>query len=198
MISFKQVEKSLAGKKILEGVNFTLEAQDKIVLVGANGCGKSTFCKLFMDILTPDQGEIIRPENWRKITGYMPSGGDGFFPELSGLENLLFYASFWQLPPQDVEAIIERYSFDRSFITRPIRVYSQGMLQKLSFMRATMHAPKILVLDEPSVFIDADFQIELLNYLRKFQGALLLTTHHQSLHDGLGVKCVKWGEWNAA
>jgi ABC-2 type transport system ATP-binding protein len=134
----------------------TLEANEGTVtgVVGGDGAGKTTLLRVLAGALAPDQGEVRRPDA-RQI-GYL-AASSGTYPDLSVEENLMFAATAYGVPRSEIEERVGRYLERTGLAAASDRLGGQlsgGMRQKLGVIRAMIHGPHLLILDEPTTGID--------------------------------------------
>lgn len=141
----------------LRDVNLEVKRGECVGVIGPNGSGKSTFLKLLTGVLTPTQGTV-------KIQGRVLSLlelGTGLNPELTGRQNIIHSAQLLAFPPGYAEAKMERietFAELGEFFDRPIRVYSSGMLVRLSFSMYACFEPDVMIVDEALSVGDVFFQ----------------------------------------
>ncbi len=150
----RDVTVRLGGHMALQGV--TLEAPGGRVtgVVGGDGAGKTTLLRCLVGVLSPDAGEVRRPE--RPRIGYL-SSTSGTYPDLSVQENLAFAASAYGVPPAEARDRVSEYLERTGLEAARDRLagnLSGGMRQKLGVIRAMVHRPELLVLDEPTTGVD--------------------------------------------
>lgn len=131
--------------------------------LGANGAGKTTSLKIIMDFIRPTSGRVIfenslgktRKEVFRNI-GYLPER-PYFYQNLTGLEFLHFMGEISEISKTEIKSQITywapRFKIDHA-LQRELRTYSKGMLQRIGFMTAILHHPKLIILDEPLSGLD--------------------------------------------
>lgn len=145
----------------LAGVTVPVDPGRITVVIGGDGAGKSTCLKLLAGLLVPGSGAVLRPAK-RRI-GYVPASA-GFYPDLTVQENLDFSASAYQLsgPQYDRKAdtFLEQTGLDAAR-HRLGGQLSGGMQRKLAVAMALLHAPELLVLDEPTTGVDPVSRAEL-------------------------------------
>ena len=163
MISVSNVSKTygrFGGRtRALEGVSLEVPRGETLGLIGPNGAGKTTLLSCLLGFLRPDTGTIsvdgkpVDDLSIRARTGYMPERL-GFDRDLTGGA---FLAHHWRLSGGDpaatraeVAAAAERVGLDAGVLTRRLRTYSRGMLQRLGVAQATLGNPDLLFLDEPA------------------------------------------------
>lgn len=174
----------------IEHANLDIYADDFIGVIGPNGAGKSTLVKAIMGIVEYS-GEIEYSErlrrNGRINIGYLPqiSSFDKAFPisvgevVMSGLQSERgFFGRYGKTERKRSYEILERASL-LDLAQRPIGELSGGQLQRVMLCRAVISEPKLLVLDEPTNFVDNRFENELYNLLDHLseQMAIVMVSH---------------------
>ncbi|AXC15328.1 putative ABC transporter ATP-binding protein [Acidisarcina polymorpha] len=157
------------------------------LLLGENGAGKSTLLRTIAGLLRPTFGEILvfgaAPSDGRDRIGYM-SHAPMLYDELTGLENLRYFASLYRTRPcLEPKAAMQATGLDPA-LARPISQYSQGMRQRASLARVLLPQPELLLLDEPFSNMDAASarqMLDLLSNLRSQGKTIILTTHQREL-----------------
>ena len=146
----------------LKNISFTVNAGEKLAIIGRNGAGKSTLLKILSRVTVPTRG-------YAKISGRISSlleVGTGFHPELSGRENVYLNGTILGMRKKEVDQRFDQivdFSGIEKFIDTPVKRYSSGMRVRLAFSVAAHLEPEILIVDEVLAVGDADFQIKCLN-----------------------------------
>jgi ABC-2 type transport system ATP-binding protein len=144
----------LGGHAALDGVSLEVPGGRVTGVVGGDGAGKTTLLRCLVGAIAHDAGAVRRPDA-RRI-GYL-SSSSGTYPDLSVEENLAFAASAYGVPPREAERrgaeYLERTSLSATH-DRLAGNLSGGMRQKLGVIRAMVHRPELLVLDEPTTGVD--------------------------------------------
>ncbi|UOD34286.1 ABC transporter ATP-binding protein [Deferribacteraceae bacterium V6Fe1] len=152
------------GKKVnaLNGMDFSVNKGEILGFLGPNGAGKSTTIKSIMDLIRPDSGNIkimgidSRVVEARKHIGFMPENPQ-YFDTLTGKGLLMFTTSIFNMNKKEAEKkadeLLEEFELQDA-AKRPIRNYSKGMIQRIGFAAAIIHAPEALILDEPMSGLD--------------------------------------------
>jgi ABC-type multidrug transport system ATPase subunit len=138
----------------LDRVSLDAADGEVTVVVGGDGAGKTTVLRVLAGVVTPDAGKVRRPDV-RRI-GYLASTS-GTYPDLSVEENLVFAATAYRVPPGEIEDRVGEYLDRTGLASARDKLGSQlsgGMRQKLGVIRAMIHRPRLLVLDEPTTGID--------------------------------------------
>lgn len=164
----------------LKNINLTINAGERVGIIGLNGAGKSTLLKVVAGIYPPHQGRIIVKG---KITPLIELGA-GINPEFSGRENIYLYGAIHGMSPQQMrereERIIEFSELDQH-IHMPVKYYSSGMYSRLIFSIASMIDPDILILDEIFAAGDARFINKATDRMRELfdqSQAVLFVSHN--------------------
>jgi heme exporter protein A len=182
------VVRAFAGVPVLAGVDLTVESGETLALLGPNGAGKTTLLRVLALLLRPGGGHLsvfgvpapAAPPALRRRIGYL--GHESLcYPDLSGVENLAFYARLFAVAaPAARVAELLAWAGLEAVARRPVRTYSRGMGQRLGLARALLHAPDLLLLDEPFSGLDPQAVLALQERLAELRAAgcaVVLTTH---------------------
>jgi ABC-type multidrug transport system ATPase subunit len=187
MIEVGNIEKSYGKQKALKGISLEVQKGELFGLIGPDGAGKTTLMRILVTLLLPDRGyakmdglDVV--SDFRKIrtlVGYMP-GRFSLYQDLTVEENLQFFATvFGGTIEANYHLIRDIYSQIEPFKNRLAGKLSGGMKQKLALSCSLIHAPKILILDEPTTGVDAVSRKEfweMLNKLRHKGITILVST----------------------
>lgn len=199
-LKFDQVAFAYGGHRVLRDLSLSIYPEEIVGFLGVNGSGKTTTFLLATGFLEPDSGEISvlgysprRSRAWCSQVGVVNSGA-GHYGRLTVRRNLAFFAELYGVRP-DLEAHMAEYGLT-AYADRPASELSQGYRQRLALARATLHRPRLLLLDEPSDGLDPAASHELHQNLRRFVakgGAVLLTSHRieevESLCHRISLLC---------
>ncbi|HVK39100.1 MAG TPA: ABC transporter ATP-binding protein [Candidatus Kapabacteria bacterium] len=184
------VRRSFAGVHALDGIDCAIEPARLVALAGANGSGKSTMLRIVAGVIAPDAGTVdvfgATPRTsdaaFRTMTGYV--GQDlALDGEITGAETLRLFYALRGLPHGErtrrIAAIVEELELG-SFVERRVAGYSGGQRQRLHLAIETMHAPALLLLDEPTSSLDPSGRAALWRRLVAWRDGghtLLVVTH---------------------
>ena len=189
LFEIKSLSAGYENKLVLEDINFTVNENDFIGVIGPNGGGKTTLLKIILGLLKPVRGKIIFNESIlkRNRIGYLPqmSAGDNSFPVtvtdiiLSGLMIQKGYmarmSSDDRKKAKSVIAGLGLEDVERSALAE----LSGGQLQRVFLGRAIIGDPRLLMLDEPDNFVDASFENDFYEKLHELNArmAILMVSH---------------------
>ena len=177
-------------RTIFRDLTFTISSGESLALTGKNGSGKSTLIKILSGLLTPTKGTVaytvkgtkVLPDDIKSAIGLV-SPYLQLYDEFTGLENLMILSSIrsnGSLTKGRAEALLDRFGLAErrhDFV----RGYSSGMKQRLKYAFALLHAPGVLLLDEPTSNLDAE-GIEIVQQVVVEQGKagiLILATNDE-------------------
>lgn len=183
LISVHELRKRFGDFEALKGVSFAVSPGEIVGLIGANGAGKSTSMRIILGLEAASSGQVSvlgqRPGSLqaRKLLGYVPQFV-GLAPSLSASENLIFNARQYQC---QVPTQVGRWA--SSFGANPVANLPLSTRRMLACMNATMHAPQLLIMDEPTSGMDPLARLRLWQYLRQLASSgvgILISTHYSS------------------
>jgi len=189
MIEIKGLIKAFGSRLVLRGITLHVDAGEFVTLVGPNGAGKTTLIRILATLSRPSAGRVLLggcdlnedPMVVRRMIGLV-SHRTLLYDDLSGEQNLLFYAQLYDVarPKTRAEELLRQVGlWGRQH--DPVSTYSRGMQQRLAIARALLHNPPVLLLDEPDTGLDRQAAATLGALLRQTdlgQRTVLMTTHN--------------------
>lgn len=174
----------------VDGVSLEVRAGEIVGFLGANGAGKTTTLRCACGLLTPDAGRVTisghdlgsDPLEARRAMGFVPDR-PFLYERLTSRECLAFVAALYTVPPAQAEARVETLSARLQLgdaLDQPIESHSLGTRQKVALIAALVHAPALLMLDEPLGGLDPASARALRDVLREHAdagGGVLVSTH---------------------
>ena len=190
MLQIEHLTKTYGDKAAVDDLSLRIAPGEIYGFIGHNGAGKSTTLKSAAGIQRFDSGEIRvngvsmreNPLACKKIMAYIPDNPD-LYEYMTGVQFLNFIADVFQVDADLRTARIRDYAerFDLTAdLAQPIASYSHGMKQKLAVISAWLHAPKLILMDEPFVGLDptaAHLLKQMMRELCDAGGAIFFSTH---------------------
>lgn len=185
----KNLNKSYGKHQVLKDLSFTLEQGEIVGFIGPNGSGKSTTMKCIANLVFPDSGEITiaghdlfkaRKQALAHLSALIEA--PGLYFNLSGLDNLLLFASLRGISRKRVDEVVEFTGLGKS-IRKTAGTYSMGMKQRLALGIAVLTKPTFIILDEPFNGLDPNGIFELRNAIKALaaEGSGIIFSSHQIL-----------------
>lgn len=165
-IKLTNLNKSYGKKKVLYDINLKIYQGELFGFIGKNGVGKSTTIDCILGSKLFDSGEILvndlnikeKPIKVKKMIGYVASEPT-CYEDMTGAKYLQFVASIYEISPQifvkNLDYLLKKFESKEEDLYRQIKEYSHGMKQKICLIASLIHNPKIWILDEPTVGLDA-------------------------------------------
>ena len=190
MLNIQHLTKAYGGKKAVDDLSLHIRPGEIYGFIGHNGAGKTTTLKSCCGILQFDEGDILvdgvsirqDPLACKRRLAYIPDNPD-LYEYMTGIQYLDFVADVFGVTAADRAGRIRRYG-DAFGLTedlaQPVSAYSHGMKQKLAILSALVHAPRLLLMDEPFVGLDPRASHQLKVLMRQFcdgGGAIFFSTH---------------------
>jgi ABC-2 type transport system ATP-binding protein len=185
IIEISKLNKTYSGRTVVNIDHLVINAGETVGVVGNNGAGKTTLFRMLLDLIRPDNGEIVskginvaESDKWKQYTASFLDEGfliDYLTPE----EYFLFIGSLHQISTVDVIAHLEKYKefFNGEILDsgKYIRDFSKGNQNKVGIASALMQNPELLVLDEPFANLDPTTQIRLKAHIKSLKSSQLTT-----------------------
>ena len=189
LLAARGLRRSFGRLRVLHDIDLTLSPGEALAVAGPNGAGKSTLLRILAGLMRPTAGEVHvlgRPltgnaAEARRAIGLL-SHQSLLYDDLTVMENLTFVARLYGLarPADAARAALEAAGLAERADESPRRL-SRGLLQRAAIARALLHAPRVLLLDEPFTALDAAAADRLRGMLeaRRADGlGLVIVTHH--------------------
>ena len=191
LINLRDLDFSIGGPLLLDGINLSIEANERICVVGRNGAGKSTLMRLIAGELKADDGEVHVQGGIRvaMLTQEVPpdTKGSVFAERLGDVQQKIEAANGWTLE-QRVETTIDKLDLpsDADFTS-----LSGGMKRRVLLARALVASPEVLLLDEPTNHLDIESIAWLEEFLKAYAGSLVFVTHDRSFLRAVATRIVE-------
>lgn len=177
LIEINNLRKKFGTKEVLNGLDLSLKTGQVYTLLGKNGAGKTTFISILLRLIKEDSGSVVANVSVKKEVGVVFQ--EDYFPKEITVSDLIkLQASFFHKKVNVDEQLknmgLEKEKFQRA------GTLSGGQKRKLSFLLATLHDPKLLILDEPTAGMDYDSVEKFVQEIKKLKAkgkTILLITH---------------------
>ena len=190
-LKIERVSKAFGAIRAVDAVSFEVRPGEIYGLLGPNGAGKTTTISMISGLLKPDAGEIFvagtafwaDPQKAKRIMGVVPQEL-AIYEELTGRENLEFWGRIAGLSSGEAKSRATELLTALSLTDRAkdaVKTYSGGMKRRINLVCALLHKPQLLLLDEPTVGIDPQARLNILEFIRGLRAsgtAILYTTHY--------------------
>ncbi|MGZ8423894.1 MAG: ABC transporter ATP-binding protein [Candidatus Binatia bacterium] len=231
VVDTKNLSKRYREKLAVNALNLTIEEGEVFGFLGPNGAGKTTTILMLLGLTEPTSGEVsvcgFNPTSQslevKKRVGYLPES-PGFYDDLSARENLLYMARLNRIPEEEARRrtaeVLDQVGLPDDG-RRLVKEFSRGMKQRLGIAEVLVKKPTAIILDEPTLGIDPDGAIRILELIRDLNRdhglTVMLSSHHlqqvqqicsrvgiivkgklivQGAMDTLGRAILKGREWN--
>lgn len=203
MLTISQVTKAFGGRTLFEDASLQVNRGDRVGLVGPNGAGKSTLFSLILGEATPDEGKVSVEKN--ASIGFLPqenapTGAETVLELACGrvaqVSNLQFEEDGkletcstledhdWQIEPK-AKRILHGLAFREADFERKARTLSGGWVMRAHLARLLVMEPDLLLLDEPTNHLDLESLVWFQEYLRSYDGAILMISHDREFLNQL-------------
>src|ERR671910_3472621 len=172
--------KSYGDQVLLDDAEAAISDDVKVGFIGRNGAGKSTLLRIILGEEELDSGEVIRHPSLR--LGYLRQHD----PFLAGETSLEFLMRDSGQPDWKCGEVAGQFELKGAYLEGPISKLSGGWQTRLKLAALLLHEPNLLMLDEPTNFLDLRTQILLEHFLRDFRAACLIVSHDRAF---LGATC---------
>ena len=176
-IELNNIAKSYDEKQLIKDFSYIFLADDRIGIVGENGCGKSTLMKVIMGEVQPDAGSVEIGQTVK--IGYFSQENEHLPEDMKVIDYIRDTAEFVQTVDGTVSAtkMLERFLFNSTLQYQMISKLSGGEKRRLYLLKILMEAPNVLILDEPTNDLDISTMMILEDYLDSFNGIVISVSH---------------------
>src|SRR3954466_3641989 len=180
LFQITNAHKHYGDQVLLDGADATLSDNTKVGFVGRNGAGKSTLLRILLGEEELDSGDVVRHPSLR--LGYLRQH-DPFLP---GETALGFLMRDSEQPGGRCGEVAGQFELKGAYLDGPVAQLSGGWQTRLKLAALLLHEPNLLMLDEPTNFLDLRTQILLEHFLREVRVACLVVSHDRTF---LGATC---------
>ena len=194
VIVVKGLAKKYNSHAVVSGLSFTVKTGETLGLLGPNGAGKTTTMRMLMGLSRPSSGQASvfgfdLPQEVKQVHPFIGVVFEkpNLFENLSGYQNLAIFCRLYGQPLTLIRPLLEEMDLGGR-ANDPVKVYSKGMRQRILILRALIHNPRLLFLDEPCSGLDPVSSRIIRDYLLKLKAegvTILLTSHDMDEVDEL-------------
>ena len=183
IIECENVGKAMGGRQLLEGFTYTILRDERMAVVGPNGCGKTTLLRMLAGELAPDTGSVVLGDTVR--VGYFRQEFPVVDENMRLIDFMKDIAEYVQTPDGRFSAsqMLEQFLFPPDVQLTPVNRLSGGEKRRLYLASILMASPNVLLLDEPTNDLDIATLEILEDYLTTFAGAVVVVSHDRSFLD---------------
>ncbi|HEX5649308.1 MAG TPA: ABC-F family ATPase [Steroidobacteraceae bacterium] len=179
----------VAERDVFTDLNFTIEAEQRVAIIGPNGIGKTTLMRCLAGELTPTHGRITWVENAQP--GYMPQDPQA---EFGAKVDLFNWMSTWSGKADDeqiVRATLGRLLFSGDETKKSVKVLSGGEKGRMIYGKLMLTRPNVLLMDEPTNHMDMETIESLQIGLEKYPGTLIFVSHDREFVSALATRLIE-------
>ncbi|MBQ4266264.1 MAG: ABC-F family ATP-binding cassette domain-containing protein [Clostridia bacterium] len=194
IVECESVGKRMGGRTLLSGFTYTILRDERMAIVGPNGCGKTTMLRMLAGELAPDEGTVALGDTVK--VGFFKQE----FPIVDESMRLIDFmkdiAEYVNTPDGRFSAsqMLEQFLFPPDVQLTPVNRLSGGEKRRLYLASVLMSAPNVLLLDEPTNDLDIATLEILEDYLASFQGAVVVVSHDRSFLDRIAGRLFAFEE----
>lgn len=189
-VKVANLTKSFKKRKVVDGINFSVEEGEIFGLLGPNGAGKSTTISMICALIRPDDGDVYidgnsvrkNPNKVKRLIGLVPQD-IALYPTMTARENLFFWGRMYGITGGELKKRVDQVLDIVGLKDRAderIDKYSGGMKRRINIGAALIHTPRLLIMDEPTVGIDPQSRNHILETAKRLsqEGMTILYTSH--------------------
>ena len=187
VITVKGLTMGFGPRTLFTDLDFLIKRQERVFVIGPNGCGKSTLIKLLLGKLAPIAGKIEMGYNVE--IGYYDQENQNLTPNNTVLEEL--WSAYPTMREMDIRAILAAFRFFADDMEKTVRVLSGGERARLTLAKLILSHMNLLILDEPTNHLDINSREALEGALDGFDGTVFVVSHDRYLVEKLATRILE-------
>jgi ATPase subunit of ABC transporter with duplicated ATPase domains len=185
IIKANNLSKKYKDKLVFQNVSFNFHRRDKVALIGENGAGKTTLLKIICGIDKDYQGSLVLNPSLK--IGYFSQEFEGLNPQNTVLDNVMTE----NIASNEARLLLAALLFRKNDVFKPIGGLSMGEKCRVVFAKLVLSGANLLVLDEPTNYLDILSKEKIEEVLEDFEGSLLFVSHDKYLVKRIATKVMK-------
>ena len=174
-------------KRLFTGLDFLVKKNDRLLIIGPNGCGKSTLIKILMKTLTPLTGKV--EDGYNVEIGYYDQENQNLDESKTVIDEL--WDVYPTLPEQKIRGTLAWFNFFGEDVYKTVRMLSGGERARLTFSKLILSHMNLLILDEPTNHLDIDSREALESALEEFDGTIIAVSHDRYFIEKLANRIIE-------
>lgn len=187
VVNVRSLSMGFDGKKLFDNLNFLVKRNQRVVIIGANGCGKSTLIKLLMKKLSPLSGSIDYGYNVQ--IGYYDQENQNLCDKNTVLEEL--WSTYPTLPERQIRGALAWFNFFGDDVFKTVDVLSGGERARLTLSKLILSHMNLLILDEPTNHLDMNSREALEQALADFDGTVIAVSHDRYFIEKTATRIIE-------
>lgn len=182
-IELTNISKSYGDRRLIDDYNYIFLKNDRIGIIGPNGCGKTTLLRIINGIVKPDTGSVEVGQTIK--IGYFSQENEYMDHSIKAIEYVKEFGEYVTTSDGKItaSAMLERFLFDGAMQYSKIEKLSGGERRRLYLLGVLMSSPNVLILDEPTNDLDIQTLTILEDYLDRFEGIIIVVSHDRYFLD---------------
>ncbi len=174
-------------KRLFTGLDFLVKKNDRLLIIGPNGCGKSTLIKILMKTLTPLTGKV--EDGYNVEVGYYDQENQNLDENKTVIDEL--WDHYPTLPEQKIRSTLAWFNFFGEDVFKTVRMLSGGERARLTLSKLILSHMNLLILDEPTNHLDIDSREALEAALEEFDGTIIAVSHDRYFIEKLASRIIE-------
>ena len=187
VMNVKDLSMAFGQKKLFDSLDFLVKRGDRLLIIGPNGCGKSTLIKLMMKKLSPTAGKI--EDGYNVEIGYYDQENQNLDEHKTVLDEL--WDAYPTLPEQKIRSTLAWFNFFGEDVYKQVGVLSGGERARLTLSKLILSHMNLLILDEPTNHLDIDSKEALESALEQFDGTIIAVSHDRYFIEKLANRIIE-------
>ncbi len=187
VLEVRNLTMGFPGRTLFSDISFLVKRQERVLIIGPNGCGKSTLIKLLLHQLPPLSGTV--EEGYHVEVGYYDQENQKLTPENTVLNEL--WNAYPTLPETQIRNTLALFRFFGDDVFKQVSVLSGGERARLTLSKLMLSKMNLLILDEPTNHLDIDSREALEEALRLFEGTVVTVSHDRYLIEKLATRILE-------